>query len=111
MRAKKPLTHEALVLIANRFRVLGETARLQLLQSLLNGPKSVQELCEETGLGQANVSKHMSILAEHGIVARRKEGLFSIYSIADPSVFEMCDAVCGALQKRHHSEQQKLKGI
>lgn len=110
MKAKKRLSQEALILIAARFRVLGEPARLQLLQELMSGSKSVQELCEETGLGQANVSKHMALLAENGIVARRKEGLFSIYSIADSSVFEMCDAVCGALQARNNSEQRKLRG-
>lgn len=111
MKAKQRLGQDALILIAARFRVLSEPARLQLLQELMSGSKSVQELCERTGLGQANVSKHMAILAEHGIVDRRKEGLFSIYSIADRSVFEMCHAVCGALQARNNSEQRKLKGF
>lgn len=91
--------------------MLGEPARLQLLQSLMNDEKSVQELCEETGLAQANVSKHLSLLSEHGMVARRKKGLFSMYSVADESVFEMCQVVCGLLEKRTGQLQKKLKGL
>lgn len=110
LKKKKQLPYEALILVAARFRILGEPTRLQLLQSLMSAEKSVQELCVETGLAQANVSKHLSLLSEHGIVARRKEGLFSMYSVADESVFEMCQAVCGALEKRTGLLNKRLKG-
>jgi ArsR family transcriptional regulator len=99
-RKKQKLSSDALQLVAARFRVLGEPARLELLQSLMEGEKSQQELCEETGLTQANVSKHLALLAEHHMVAKRKEGLFSFYSIDDPSVFELCSIVCGSLNKQ-----------
>jgi DNA-binding transcriptional ArsR family regulator len=106
---RKELPYEALTLIAARFRVLSEPARLMLLQSLMDGPLSVQELCEQTGLGQANVSKHMAMLANNGIVAKEKQGLFSVYSIADESVFDICNVVCGSLEKQANAFQKVMR--
>lgn len=97
---KEPLSKEALELVAARFRALGEASRLELLQHLMQGEKSVQELCQLTGSSQANISKHLSLLADQGILARRKQGLFVFYSIADQSIYTLCDTVCGALENR-----------
>jgi ArsR family transcriptional regulator len=72
---------------ARRLKVLGDPVRLQLLNALrVHGELSVQELMDLTEQRQANVSKHLGILAREGIVARRKEGVNAFYSIADPSV-------------------------
>jgi DNA-binding transcriptional ArsR family regulator len=72
---KTPLTADAIRLIADRFKVLAEPARLEILNRLRSGERSVTELVAETGLGQANLSKHLQLLHTHGFVARRKEGV------------------------------------
>ena len=77
-----PLTPELLELIAERFKALAEPARLKILNSLRDGEKSVSQLMEATGLGQANVSKHLQLLHGLGFVDRRKEGLYVHYSLA-----------------------------
>jgi len=94
------LSDDALRLIAARFRTLGEANRLKLLSQLEEGPKSVGELVEATGLMQANVSRHLQTLTEAGLLARERRGSAVIYSIADPSIFKLCRQVCGGIQKR-----------
>jgi len=94
------LPPEALELVATRFKVLAEPMRLRLLQALESGERTVGELVKETGAGQANVSKHLNLLADAGLVGRRKEGLKVYYFILDPMVFELCKLVCGSLQKQ-----------
>lgn len=94
------LSDQALELIAARFRVLSEASRLRLLAALEGGERNVSELVEVTGLTQANVSRHLSVLTDAGILARRKEGLNVFYGIADPTIFELCEHVCGSLQRR-----------
>lgn len=96
--AKDMMHPEVLSLVAERFRALGEPARLQILDALRGGERSVNELVERTGLGQANVSKHLQLLHSLHFVARRKEGLHVYYSLADESVFTLCDIVCGGVQ-------------
>jgi ArsR family transcriptional regulator len=102
-KAKKirPMTEEALALVARRFAVLSEPMRLRLLHALFDGEKSVNTLVEATGGTQANVSRHLQNLADAGLLARRKEGLQVFYSIADPSIFTLCELVCGSLEKQH----------
>jgi len=95
------LTDEALGLIARRFAVLSEPMRLRLLHSLFSGERHVNALVEASGGTQANVSRHLQTLADAGILARRKDGLQVFYSIADPSIFELCELVCGSLEKQH----------
>lgn len=95
--ANVPLTPELLDLIAARFKALAEPARLHILNALRDGEKTVSQLMEETGLGQANVSKHLKLLHSLGFAARRKEGLYVYYRLADPAVFQLCDIMCGRL--------------
>ena len=92
------MTPELLEMIALRFKVLAESARLEILSRLRNGEMTVGELVEATGLGQANVSKHLQLLHSNGFVARRKEGLFVYYSLADATVFQLCEMMCGRLE-------------
>ena len=92
------LSPEVLSLIAERFRILAEPARLRLLNTLMAGERTVSELVEDTGLNQANVSKHLGILRSSGFVSRRKEGLYSFYNVSDPSVFDLCTIMCGRLE-------------
>ena len=97
--ATKSLPAGALELVAARFRMLAEPMRLRLLNELRDGEKTVTTLVEVTGAGQANVSKHLSLLADAGMVGRRKEGVNIYYFIVDQSLFELCNLVCGRLQR------------
>lgn len=94
-----PLTPELLELIAERFKALAEPARLRILNTLREGEKTVSELIEATGLGQANVSKHLQLLYSLGFVARRKDGLYAYYRLASEDVFQLCDLMCGRLER------------
>ena len=93
----RPDTLEA---IASRFKVLAEPARLHVLNQLRDGPLNVTALMEATTLNQANLSKHLQLLHAHGFVARRREGMFVVYELADKSVFSLCDIMCGQLERR-----------
>ena len=98
-----PLPRPVVELIARRFRLLGDPIRIRLLERLRDGEATVGELVETTGAGQQNVSKHLGILLQGGIVARRKQGTASYYSIADEAVFQLCEDVCDSLE-RHYAE-------
>lgn len=104
----KVLSEKTLELVAERFRVLGDPVRLRLLQALEPGEKSVADLVEETGAGQANVSKHLQLMLRAGVVQRRREGLFVYYSIRDARVFQLCDVVCGSLAEHFAKELAEL---
>lgn len=94
-----PRLPDALVdLIAHRFRVLGEPTRIQILDALRQGPATVAELEVSVGTSQQNVSKHLALLLDECLVSRRKEGNRAYYSIADQSLFELCEVVCGSLR-------------
>ncbi|MCH8568523.1 MAG: metalloregulator ArsR/SmtB family transcription factor [Balneolales bacterium] len=88
------LNDETLEIVAHRFKILGEPMRLRLLSALRDKEYCVQELVELTGAGQANVSKHLSLLASTGYVGRRKDGLHVYYFIQDPTVYTLCELVC-----------------
>jgi len=92
------LTPEVLEMIALRFKVLAEPARLEILSCLRHGERTVGDLVAATGLGQANVSKHLQLLHSNGFVERRKEGLFVNYRLADETVFQLCEMMCGRLE-------------
>jgi DNA-binding transcriptional ArsR family regulator len=98
-----------LTLIAERLRALAEPARLQILNHLRRGEQTVTELVEVTGLGQANVSKHLQILLAAGFVRRRKQGLHSFYRLADRDVFRICDIMCGRLEAEAGARRRLLR--
>jgi DNA-binding transcriptional ArsR family regulator len=102
------MTPEILRLVAERFKVLAEPARLHILNALREGEKTVTELMEETGLGQANASKHLQQLHGLGFVGRRKEGLYVYYRLADDTVFELCDIMCGRLVEEARARNELL---
>lgn len=104
-----PMSQELTELVAERFRVLGEPARLNILNALRSDELTVSELVESTGLGQANVSKHLHILHSLGFVARRKEGLFVFYRLADKSIFRLCDIMCGRIEAGLRGVERKLR--
>lgn len=99
-RRHEPLSADAVELVAARFRTLGEPIRIQLLQALQRGERNVTDLVSAVGSTQSNVSKHLRILQDAGLVGRRQEGNSVYYSIADPTVFALCDAACNSIGTR-----------
>lgn len=104
----RAMTPELLRVIAARFKAIGDPARLQLLNALRDGERTVTELVEETGLGQANVSKHLAHLHALGFVSRRKEGLFVNYRLADKDILKLCDIMCGRLEAEASARRRLL---
>ncbi len=99
----RPLSSEMLALVARRFAVLAEPMRLRLLQALVDGEKNVHTLVALSGGTQANVSRHLQTLADAHLLRRRKEGLHVFYAVADPTIFRLCELVCGRLEKEHRA--------
>lgn len=95
-------------LIATRFRLLGEPVRLKILAALATGERSAGELVALTGAGQPNVSKHLAVLAQGGLVKRRKMGTSIYYAVADPTVYTLCDVVCAGVQQRVADDARAL---
>ena len=95
-----PLPDQVVELVARRFRVIGEPMRIRLLDRLREGEATVAELTDSLGTSQQNVSKHLGVLHEAGIVGRRKQGNHTLYAIADDSVLGLCETVCGGLRRQ-----------
>ena len=109
MSQHQKMSAEAVSLVAARFKVLSEPLRLQILQYLENGESSVTNVTKAVNSTQPNVSKHLKILQDEGFVAKRQEGNTVFYKIADESIFELCDVVCGSLKERF-SEKSAIFG-
>lgn len=103
------LTEKTAGVIAERFRALGEPMRLRLLNALRRGERSVGDLAEETGAGQANASKHLQVLLQHGFLERRKEGTTTWYRVADPAVYALCSLVGGGLEEGIEKRRKLLR--
>ncbi len=104
-------TSQSLSPVADYFKVLSEVSRLQVLCSLKTGAKNVTEVIEATGLGQANVSKHLKVLVQAGMVTRRPEGIHAYYQISDPMIFELCELVCDRLAIRLQEQTEQLEQL
>lgn len=96
---KLPMTTAQISEVARLFATLSETSRLVLLQALRNGPLTVTELVDASGLKQANVSKQLALLHNHRLVKRERDGTSIRYEIADPMVFSLCELVCGKMKR------------
>jgi DNA-binding transcriptional ArsR family regulator len=95
-----PLPGALSELIAHRFHVLGEPMRIRLLDQLRDAEATVHEIAEGAGASQQNVSKHLHLLHEAGIISSRKSGTQVLYRVADEGVFELCEAVCDSAQRQ-----------
>ena len=94
------LPDEALAQVAAYFQALSEPTRLQVLNLLRQRERSVGELAQLCGSSSANLSRHLALLTQHGLVARESRGNSAIYSIADASVYALCDLVCGNIARQ-----------
>ena len=98
MALPHPLPEDLAELIARRFRAIAEPMRVRVLDLLRDGEASVNELAAQLGASQQNVSKHLAVLADVGIVGRRKDGNHVYYRIVDEGVLGLCEQVCGSVQ-------------
>ena len=98
MTLPHPLPEELADLIARRFHALSEPLRVRILDLLRDQELSVTALAERLGAGQQNVSKHLAVLVDSGMLARRKDRNHVYYRVADEGVFALCEQVCGSLQ-------------
>ncbi len=102
---------EFLDLMADKFRLLSDATRLSILRALMGGERNVTQVVDETGRNQANVSKHLKMLAEAGLVARRKEGLLVFYKLDDPLVERLCKLVCETIVEEAQEEMARQKKL
>jgi DNA-binding transcriptional ArsR family regulator len=100
------LPDEALAQVAAYFQALSEPTRLQILNLLRQGERSVGELAQLCGYSSANISRHLALLTQHGLVRRESRGNSAFYSIADESVYALCDLVCGSIARRFERTAQ-----
>jgi ArsR family transcriptional regulator len=98
MALSHPLPEDLAELIARRFRALAEPMRVRLLDLLRDGEAGVNELAARLAASQQNVSKHLAVLADVGVVGRRKDGTHVYYRIVDEGVLGLCEQVCGSMQ-------------
>lgn len=111
MTLPHPLPGDLVDLIARRFRALGEPMRIRLLDHLRNGEATVGELSEAVGASQQNVSKHLSLLTDVGVLGRRKDKNHVYYRIVDEGVFALCEDVCGSVRQQLRSLSELVSGI
>ncbi len=111
MTKRTQLSDQALESIAARFRSLSEPTRLKILWLLESSELSVGQLVERLNSSQANVSKHLKVLLDAGVLARRSSGTSAYYSISDPVILKICDTVCSSMTDkiRHQAEEFGLK--
>ena len=88
---------EFLDLIAAKFRLLADPTRLAILRALMGGERTVGQIVADTGKNQANVSKHLKMMADAGLIRRRKEGLQVFSALDDPLVERLCKLVCDTI--------------
>jgi DNA-binding transcriptional ArsR family regulator len=109
MALPHPLPEAYARTVADRFRLLGDPTRLRLMDLLRDGERSVGALATELGCTQANVSKHMALLADGGLVTRRREGLHCYYAVFDDAVFTLCDSVCSSVLSHLDARSSALR--
>lgn len=111
MNSSQPVPQEVVQQLAEYFSILGEPMRLRILNLLRDGEKCVQDLVEATETSQANVSKHLKVMVQAGILSRRSEGTQAYYSVEDEVIFEMCNLVCDRLARRIEQQARKFRAF
>jgi DNA-binding transcriptional ArsR family regulator len=110
MSLRHPLTDDVVELIARRFHLLADPTRIKLLDNLRDREATVQELTLAVGSTQQNVSKHLALLLDAGIVGRRRDGRATLYRVVDEAIWQLCEDVCGAVERQLESLQVALHG-
>jgi len=112
MAKQQPIPEDFLALMADKFRMLGDSTRLAILHSLMVGVElNVTQIVSATNRNVANVSKHLKQLAEGGLLMRRKEGPFVLYRLNDPVVEKICTLVCDSLRREIESQMKNSRRL
>ncbi|MBF2003446.1 MAG: winged helix-turn-helix transcriptional regulator [Synechococcales cyanobacterium C42_A2020_086] len=111
MRSAETVSIEVVQQVADYFSVLSEPMRLRILNLLRDGEKCVQDLVEATETSQANVSKHLKVMLQAGILSRRTEGTSAFYSVADDLSYELCNLVCDRLASRIEEQAKHFRAF
>ncbi len=88
-------------------KIFTNPKRLEIINLLKNGKKTVSELEELTGLPQANISQHLTILRQNSVVVTRRDGVNIYYKIANPKILQACNLMREVLLEQL-AESQKL---
>jgi DNA-binding transcriptional ArsR family regulator len=99
--------------VSRYFALLAEPMRVRVLHSICNQQKTVNEIAEETGATQTNISRHLNLMYRAGVLSRRKEGNFVYYGVADTALTEICRTVCVAIVARGDTapQQDELRAL
>lgn len=111
MQQTKPVPQEVIHQVSEYFSILSEPMRLRILNLLRDGEKCVQELVEATDTSQANVSKHLKVMLQAGILSRRSEGTSAYYKVEDQIIFELCHLVCDRLATRIEEQARHFRNF
>jgi DNA-binding transcriptional ArsR family regulator len=111
MKSAESVPLEVVQQVAEYFDVLSEPMRLRILNVLRDGEKCVQDLVIETATSQANVSKHLKVMLQAGILSRRSEGTSAYYRVDDELIFELCKLVCDRLASRIEQQAQQFRSF
>lgn len=111
MKGAPPVSPEVVQHVAEYFSILSEPMRLKLLNLLRDEEKCVQDLVAATDTSQANVSKHLKVMLQAGILTRRSEGTSAYYRVDDPLIFELCSLVCDRLAVRIEQQARHFRKI
>lgn len=94
---------------ARLFGLLAKASRLALLRALMDGPRTVTELIQITGMKQGNVSKHLGLLQQARFVSRERQGNFARYAIRDPRLYQLCELMCQRIEEDALERSQALR--
>lgn len=109
MTLPSPIPPDLAERIAARLRVIGDPTRIRILDLLRDQELSVAQITEQLDTSQQNASKHLGVLLQAGVVARRKAGTSARYRVVDQGVYDLCERVCGGLELQL-AELQTLVG-
>lgn len=109
MHTANTVPNEVVQQVSEYFSILSEPMRLRILNLLREGEKCVQELVEATATSQANVSKHLKVMLQAGILSRRSEGTSAYYKVEDQLIFELCNLVCDRLATRIEQQARHFR--
>jgi len=106
--AMKSALYEQLARVA---LALASQGRLQILEFVAQGERSVDALAAMTGLSVANTSKHLQALRQAGLVVARKEGLRVYYSLAGDDVVALVSALRAVAERRVAEVERLVEGV
>jgi ArsR family transcriptional regulator len=90
-------------------KTLANAKRIEIINLLRSGEKSVSWLLEKTGLLKANLSQHLSVMRQRGIIKARKEGLNVSYRISNPKIVKACDLIREVLFEQIEERKETLR--